>query len=332
LFARDCTVHSLLTMCEICERRTIRSTSPENKDHKKLGQVGVLRRRVIHNNRSSGDTRQVKSGLSSHILDREWQSIENIKQGGEKKLRKSLVGLFSKQVQLLLKRLREKVGVKGLNRARKKPEVTPLIVDTLLDWSTWFQLTKDATRPGVESISEDGFQAALERVGTSGPNFSASRPEVRDVIENIVSQAAGTQNTFQQIASNTIQRGLEDGDDMDELVRRVASKTEEQVGFRLDRIVKTAGQGGFEIGQKNGFRQIGIEELRWLTQRDPRVRSPSVGDKWDHRGADGQVVSIDSGFLIAGEGGRSETLRFPGDPQGSAGNVIYCRCTQRPVR
>lgn len=52
----------------------------------------------------------------------------------------------------------------------------------------------------------------------------------------------------------------------------------------------------------------------WVTAEDERVRS-------SHRQADGQLVGIDKNFLVNGE-----YLSRPGDPNGSAGNVINCRC------
>lgn len=41
-----------------------------------------------------------------------------------------------------------------------------------------------------------------------------------------------------------------------------------------------------------------------------------------HLEADGQTVPITQPFMVGGE-----PLQFPGDPSGSAGNVIQCRCT-----
>ena len=40
-----------------------------------------------------------------------------------------------------------------------------------------------------------------------------------------------------------------------------------------------------------------------------------------HRSADGQRVDINERFLVDGE-----SLKFPRDPNGSAKNIINCRC------
>jgi uncharacterized protein with gpF-like domain len=60
-------------------------------------------------------------------------------------------------------------------------------------------------------------------------------------------------------------------------------------------------------------------ERRWMAALDDRTRDA-------HGSADGQIVKVDKPFNVGGE-----ELMYPGDPAGSAENVINCRCTQEPV-
>ena len=64
----------------------------------------------------------------------------------------------------------------------------------------------------------------------------------------------------------------------------------------------------------------------WLSAKDKRTRSIEDGDEFDHIGANGQIVGIDEPFLIDKLSGGTEAIMYPGDPSGSAGNVINCRC------
>lgn len=58
-----------------------------------------------------------------------------------------------------------------------------------------------------------------------------------------------------------------------------------------------------------------LKPLReWATTQDSRARN-------EHRAADGQVRKWKEPFIVAGE-----SLLFPGDPAGSAGNTVNCRC------
>lgn len=52
----------------------------------------------------------------------------------------------------------------------------------------------------------------------------------------------------------------------------------------------------------------------WIAILDSKTRS-------NHAQADGQIVPVNESFSVGGE-----SLRYPRDPNGSAGNIINCRC------
>ena len=69
----------------------------------------------------------------------------------------------------------------------------------------------------------------------------------------------------------------------------------------------------------------------WNSERDERTRDfGEVGriSQFNHRVMDGTRVPLLSDFLVPSIGGGVEALAFPGDPRGSAGNIINCRCVQ----
>lgn len=62
----------------------------------------------------------------------------------------------------------------------------------------------------------------------------------------------------------------------------------------------------------------GVAQIKeWITARDERVRT----SPFNHQAADGERVPINDHFLMTGE-----PMMFPGDPSGSPGNIINCRC------
>ena len=65
---------------------------------------------------------------------------------------------------------------------------------------------------------------------------------------------------------------------------------------------------------------FGKENLQkeWIATRDNRTRL-------EHIEADGQIVKMEENFIVGGQ-----KLERPGDPSGSAWNVINCRCTTAP--
>jgi len=72
-------------------------------------------------------------------------------------------------------------------------------------------------------------------------------------------------------------------------------------------------------GQKETYASEGIEKLEWLSTVDNDTRP-------DHLECNGQIRGIDEPFDVGGE-----SMQYPGDPAGGAGNVCNCRCTVLPV-
>lgn len=68
----------------------------------------------------------------------------------------------------------------------------------------------------------------------------------------------------------------------------------------------------------------------WIPVEDGRTRDFGEGDgiidEFSHRAMEGQRVPVDQAFKVPKRDGTFENMMFPGDPNGSAGNVINCRC------
>jgi len=95
---------------------------------------------------------------------------------------------------------------------------------------------------------------------------------------------------------------------------------------RAVRIARTELISASNKGAIEGARSTGIPmQKEWISTRDTSTRQ----DGFDHVTPDGQLVDLNVDFLIS-----EETLEHPGDPSGSPGNVINCRCTVgfKPLR
>ena len=89
--------------------------------------------------------------------------------------------------------------------------------------------------------------------------------------------------------------------------------------FRLETIARTETIKASNAGSEALYKDWGMEQKEWLATMDGRTRDA-------HAAASGQVVGIDESFEVGGQ-----MLAYPGDPAGSAENVINCRCTVLPV-
>jgi hypothetical protein len=98
-----------------------------------------------------------------------------------------------------------------------------------------------------------------------------------------------------------------------------------------ERIVRTEVMRTFSLATQNRLEQSdkrlggGLKKY-WLDADDDRVRDAhrEAGERYGLKGEPGPIP-VSKPFVVDGE-----ELMFPRDPQGSAGNVINCRCVSVP--
>ncbi len=162
--------------------------------------------------------------------------------------------------------------------------------------------------------------AGVTRVNnTFGVSFDLEAPFVRDFIAARANQLAGqvTDTTYAAI-QQALADGVANGASIDDLVTAVQHVFDVADRSRALTIARTE-----VISASNGSASLAAAQLpddvvggqEFIATRDDRTRD-------DHADADGQVVAIGEPFDVGGE-----SLLYPGDPAGSEGNVINCRCT-----
>lgn len=110
--------------------------------------------------------------------------------------------------------------------------------------------------------------------------------------------------------------GIEDGSSTDDIAQQIEEAYSKRGVFSdATRIARTETHAAANAGGMVGAGASGVVTGKtWNNVFDTRVR-PS------HGSAQGQKVKIDDLFTVEGE-----DLSYPGDPAGSAANVINCRC------
>jgi uncharacterized protein with gpF-like domain len=99
--------------------------------------------------------------------------------------------------------------------------------------------------------------------------------------------------------------------------RILRSRFNKLSSYQAERIVRTESTYAANLGaERSALDMFGVSGLQkeWLTSVDGRERA-------SHRSTNGQVVDMDKPFNVGGE-----LLMMPGDPRGSARNVVNCRC------
>lgn len=161
-------------------------------------------------------------------------------------------------------------------------------------------------------------QAEMDALGIE-MDFDLNRPEVQAAIKTLLKSFSeklndttyvGLSDLFEQAEAE----GLSIADIMERLDTYFDGRRSEA---SLERIARTTMTGANGAADVLAWEQSGVvEEREWLAALDDRTRD-------DHEDAHGQRVALDEPFEVGGE-----ELDYPGDPSGSAENIINCRCSQ----
>jgi hypothetical protein len=317
-------------------------TSSVRKARRALRVLGARRRRGdFHRGRKAFVTPSGSARfLPKAVRDDDWAFTTQVKEATTEPLTETLRPIFVEQRQAILRALErlQSSAVRTMTRIYQAsqslkvdpaPAIHRLVISNLIDWEDWAAQIVTGARPTLFTILSEGYETANDRIGVRGVDFTSADPRARQAADEILALVRDTEVTWQRRLAERIQRGLSEGDDFEDLFQRAQDLGEQQTGFRLRRTVRTAGNGVFEAGQLQAFREADFVTRRsWLTERDADVRG-LPGDRWDHREADTQIQPVDQPFWIqrvSGIGG--ESIMHPNDPAGSPGNTVNCRCSQ----
>lgn len=119
---------------------------------------------------------------------------------------------------------------------------------------------------------------------------------------------------------NALAEGVLAGESIPELKDRVKAIFYNRADSNSETIARTEVLSSNNAGTLYGYKQSGVvEQKEWLATLDGRTRDA-------HSAVNGEQVDVDEMFEVDGE-----ELEYPGDPNGSAENIINCRCTIVPI-
>lgn len=204
--------------------------------------------------------------------------------------------------------------------AETKAEASDVTTELVFDAEAFIEAVEDAMGAVVADAVREGIESGALRIGAEVDAIvSALDVSGIDALEKIVGKAQEVADTTRELISDLIQTGIEERASADVVADRLAEMFEELNPARARTIAQTAVTGAWEAGQEAAYAEGGVPEKAWLTRRDGSVRDA-------HAAADRQQVPVGEPYTVGGE-----ALMYPGDPNGSAKNVIRCRCTSRPI-
>ena len=227
---------------------------------------------------------------------------------------------FGYQQKKIIERLKEAKSFAGVTKMTQA-EIERL-VDEILAWlrsseeqDIWAEEYKKRMKPWI--LSESAAFAA-----EFGLAIALNEYDIR-VIDMLMRRSQKfarqvNETTYRQL-KETLLEGFAKGEGERELAKRVEGIMTLSKRQRAATIARTELFAATNEARHLTMVDNGVQWKQWLTARDERVREA-------HMLADGQIVKLNEPFIVNGE-----YLMYPGDPAGSAGNIINCRCVSIPV-
>lgn len=274
---------------------------------------------------------------------------------------KQKVRILQSKVKQTLKGLRsgERATVKQVlsNLRRTQEEISVILKNSTRFQMPFFRLLMSDINGKIASFQSD-MQNSV--VATQGTAFQMGEDLTEDILKSTVTLYPGSpklsteiigtaqvftadlvtkmSNEMSRDISRTLRQSLLRGETPFQAARKIDGiiGITKKKGYmnRSDVIARTEINRGFSIARQEKDEQTaevvpGLKK-RWITAQDERVRPSGTyphqsKERWNHRNANNQVREVNEPFIVSGE-----DLMFPRDPNGSAGNVINCRCQSVP--
>jgi HK97 family phage portal protein len=207
--------------------------------------------------------------------------------------------------------LNDRVG-KALDAIAEGGSLKNLIVSLYQDVGTD---AGESVLNDLKSVYTD-FSTKNDAIG-----FNLYSPDVLVFLLMLSSEKVTQINDYTKaLLQSTMEEGVSAGESMLQIAKRIDDLYLLQIiPDRSLTIAATETHSAAEHGTAMGGQAAAgtglVLRKVWLSTSDNHTRP-------DHVEADGQEVDLDEPFVVGGE-----KLAYPGDPSGSARNVINCRCT-----
>lgn len=237
--------------------------------------------------------------LSAEQKEKIWQEHDKALVRDEKLFARITRGLFRSQKE----RAKEAIEVQFTGGA------VPNSKD-LLNWEIEVELFKNVSYPVFFQIYKERGEAQDQRLHK---DFHIDQKVIDAILAKAFNFANLVNDTTKELIREQLLEGIGLGEGVAEIGRRINDIFDKRLSrFEVERIARTEVLSASNQAALLSMEQSGIiNKKEWLTTLDGRERD-------SHAQVNGEEVKLDGKF--------SNGLRYPGDPNGSASDIINCRC------
>jgi hypothetical protein len=191
-----------------------------------------------------------------------------------------------------------------------------------------FLFNLNAFKQGILASMRNVANAGLDTAGQELWNeigfeqddpFTMPPPAAIEYLHSRENRLSNVSDEVYDRIKTQLEEGLREGESMSKLADRIKSEFNDIGKGDAMRMASTETSSVYGVARQEAMKEAGVAYKQWLTSGLPNVRP-------FHRLAENQTVAVDEPFVVGGE-----NLMHPGDPRGSAGNVINCHCVSIAV-
>lgn len=163
----------------------------------------------------------------------------------------------------------------------------------------------------AKSFARDTFRELNKK-----KDFVDVDPEINRVIQyELLRRISAVTDYTKETLRRVIEKALEEGLSIPNTIKLIRADLPDIIKWRAERIARTEIVAASNAGSLAGAEATGLDYKKiWLARLDSRVRD-------SHALANNQKVGKNEPFRVGGI-----VLRYPGDPIGTADEVVNCRC------
>jgi len=277
--------------------------------------VRALRTRMANGKSQMAEGQKARKSRN-HAL---WESHMRRRAGTRKLIESKVNRVLNEYRQVAL----QKLSVAGaLTKATTGIEGKSLI-DFVFNPHTFGERLVMMVNPVITgALDEAAGQLRKDELGLDDP-WKFPPKEALEFVTGRKASIQGCGETVRNQLNTTLSEGIEGGETTAELSDRVRGVFNDLSRGEAKRIASTETGMAFNFARDVAMKGAGIQFKAWLSSHGPKVR-PAHAEAEERYGE--KAIPMDEPFLVDGE-----ELMYPGDPSGSAGNIINCQCVQLAV-
>lgn len=191
--------------------------------------------------------------------------------------------------------------------------------------ATWTDHVDASLFPFLTNTFTDSAERVVAALGGDEPTLTNTYAS--EFLQYAYNRMVGVSQVIWENIREQLSQGFEDGESIPQIADRLKTvaglSTPRALVTARTEIISAANAGSYLQMLSAGFDDTEVTKV-WLATEDSRTRI-------SHRHAEDQGVPLSDEFSIDIYNGDVKTgtegLEFPGDPTGSPGNVINCRCS-----